>query len=422
MKRTIASLKDEVRTISVCLLLVLLPVIAVEAQSNEDTSPFEVSVSYIGDFFVNTTGGNSQGAAYLDNFDVNLEANFERLPFGLSGTTFYIYGLGNQGNSISSLAGDIQGVSNIEAENSWKIFEFWVQKKFIFAKSSILFGLYDINSEFNALNSSLLFLNSSSGLDPTIALSGKMGPSTFPYTSIAVRLKVNVHKGIVFQGAVLDGVPSDPGNSRGTKVFLREEDGLFLIGELGLHSLSDGNLEFRNRTARLQEILSPGNGSDNNIGFGAWYYSKERDTWNGTGSAHEYGFYALGEYEFFKRENAAPKSTKIFARAGWANSEINILGSFYGGGIVLTGLLPSRPEDQTGIAIAHARGANPYINNTMLSSVRPQKAETNIEFTHQIVLDDYASIQPNAQYIINPGFDETLTNSFVAGIRLNIGF
>lgn len=401
--------------------MLLIP-ITVVAQDAEGDGPFKVSVSYIGDIFTNTNGGIKTGTVYLDNIDVNLEANFETLPFGLSGTTFYVYGLGNQGNSISSFAGDAQGISNIEAENSWRIFEFWAQKKFFLARSSILVGLYDINSEFNALNSSLLFLNSSSGLDPTIALSGEMGPSTFPHTSLAVRLKVNVYKGMVFQAAVLDGVPSNPENSRGTKVFLREEDGLFFIGELGLHSLSDQNLQMRSRTARLQEILSPGNGSDNNIGVGAWYYSKEKDNWDGTGSEHEYGVYALGEYEVLKREDALPKSIKVFARVGWSKPKTNMLGSFYGGGMVFTGLFPSRSADETGIAIASARAGSDFISNTMLSSNRPEKAETNIEFTHRIVLNDYANIQPNVQYVVNPGFDETLDNSLVVGIRLNIGF
>lgn len=227
---------------------------------------------------------------------------------------------------------------------------------------------------------------------------------------------------MVFQAAVLDGVPSNPENSRGTKVFLREEDGLFFIGELGLHSLKDQNLQMRNRTARLQELLSLGKGSDNNIGIGGWYYSRKKDTWAGTGAEHEYGVYALGEYELMNNENASPKSLKVFARGGWANSNTNILDSFYGGGVVLTGLLPSRTEDETGIAVAHAQGGSDYIINTMLSSNRPEKAETNIEFTHRVVVSDYANIQPNIQYIIDPGFDETLDNSLVVGVRLNIGF
>ncbi|HET8864985.1 MAG TPA: carbohydrate porin [Gracilimonas sp.] len=422
MRGSIALLRDTAGKLSASVLFMLLTSITVYAQAPEEDGPFKLSVSYIGDVFMNTTGGANTGIVYLDNIDVNLEANFETLPFGLSGTTFYVYGLGNQGNSISSLAGDVQGVSNIEAENSWRFFEFWVQKKFFLANSSLLVGLYDINSEFNALNSSLLFLNSSSGLDPTIALSGEMGPSTFPHTSLGVRLKVNMYKGIVFQGAVLDGVPSNPENSGGTKVFLREEDGLFFIGELALHSLRDQNLQMRNRTARLQEILSPGNGSDNNIGIGGWYYSRKTETWDGSGPEQEYGIYALGEYELLKREGASPKSIKVFARAGWTNSKTNMLDSFYGGGMVFKGLLPSRSADETGIAAAHARGGTGYLNNIMLSSGRTEKAETNIELTHQFVLNDYAKIRPNVQYVINPGFNETLDNALVTGIRLNIGF
>lgn len=110
-------------------LLVFFPVTAF-TQSSENENPYKVSVSYIGDLWGNLAGGVDSGFRYLDNIDVNLEIDFGVLPLGLEGTTLYVYGLGNQGNSISELAGDVQGISNIEVPNSWRFFEVWAQKKF----------------------------------------------------------------------------------------------------------------------------------------------------------------------------------------------------------------------------------------------------------------------------------------------------
>ncbi len=410
----------------ITLLMLTFFSLKANAQNAETdpSNPFKLSVAYTGDVFANTTGGNDTGIRYMDNIDVNLEVNMGDLPLGLQETTFYIYGLGNQGGSISSLAGDVQGISNIEAENSWRIFEFWVQKKFLLANSSLLLGLYDINSEFNVLNSSLLFLNSSHGLDPTIALSGRLGPSTFPYTSMAARLKINLYKGWVIQGAVLDGVPSNPANTKGTKIFLRENDGIFSIAEIGYHSFRGQDLQMRNRTARLQSILAPGIESNNKVAAGGWFYSEERISQSGVGTNLEYGFYALGEYELIKRDPKlkGPNNLRIFGRIGYSNPNVSITESYFGAGFTVRGLIPGRSHDQTGLAFASIMAGNEYINNTFTDGSRPQKFETNFELTHQVILNDYFRLQANIQYILNPGFNASLNNALIVGTRINIGF
>ena len=93
----------------------------------------ESSFTYTTDVFANVAGGAKQGIRGLDNVDVDLS-------FDVNDFTFYIYGLGNQGRSISELTGDIQGVSNIEAENSWRFYEAWVQKVFPSINSSVHFS------------------------------------------------------------------------------------------------------------------------------------------------------------------------------------------------------------------------------------------------------------------------------------------
>ena len=386
-------------------------------QDTQQESPYQFGVSYTGDVFSNIAGGNDTGIKYLDNIDVDLEIDFGKINSNLDGTSVFIYGMGNQGGSISALAGDLQGLDNIEAENSWRIYEFWGQQDFFSLKSSILVGLYDVNSEFNVLQSSALFLNSSHGIDPTIALTGVLGPSIFPYTSLGARLKVNPARGVIIQGAILDGVPSDPGNTRGTKVFLRKRDGVFMIGEIGYHS-SGGSLEARNRTTRLHNMLSPGIESDNNIAVGGWYYSKERNEFSDPGnSGNEYGVYALGEYQIFSREENSPQSLRVFARVGFANPEVNFLGQFFGAGIVAGGLFPNRPDDQSGLAIAHASASSDFVDTRFISGSRPEKAETNIEFSHQFMLSKHIQIQGNVQYIINPGLNASLNNAWVIGTR-----
>lgn len=409
----------------IILLVLSSNQLSAQTAPKPDADPFEVSVAYTGEFWGNITGGNSTGTRYLDNIDVNLEIDFGALPLGLRGTTVYVYGLGNQGGSISELTGDLQGISNIETDNSWRIFEVWAQKKFFLANSSILIGLYDINSEFNVLNSSLLFLNSSHGLDPTLALSGVLGPSTFPYTSLAGRIKVNPVGGWVFQAAVLDGIPSNPANPTGTKVFFRERDGLFFMAELGLYSVGREELQMRNRTARLQNLLArETDGIIYKFAAGAWAYSKKREGWQpDEDEFRDMGVYSLGEYRVYTEYEDVRQGLTVFGRLGLANEKVNRLSGYIGGGLVYRGLLKGRERDDFGLAVAHVINSSDFRDQSAISSVqKPEKAETNIELTYLTVLTSSVSLQGNVQYIINPGMNPVLDNALTAGVRLLLSF
>lgn len=392
----------------------------------EEKTPFQVSVAYTGEFWGNLYGGVETGTAYLDNIDVNLEIDFGELPLGLDGTTVYIYGLGNQGNSISRLIGDVQGASNIETQNSWRFFEIWAQKKLFLANSSILFGLYDINSEFNVLNSSLLFLNSSHGLDASLALSGVLGPSTFPYTSMGGRIKVNPANGWVFKAAVLDGIPSNPENTEGTKVFWRERDGLLYLAELALYSVRGGQLERRNRTARLQRLLDRGAADPRGYKFaiGGWAYSKKRPGWRQNESEErDIGIYAMGEYHIYAETEDPVQGLTIFGRMSIANDRINRLAGYLGGGMTYKGIIRGRPMDDIGISVAHAINSSVYRKvSPALNGRTAEKAETNFEFTYLSALSSSVSLQADLQYTINPNMNPGIPNSMAAALRMILSF
>lgn len=416
----------------ICLFLIFIlgytyhPRALAQSNSADEKNPFRVSVTYTGEFWGNLSGGVERGTAYLDNIDVNLEIDFEALPLGLEGTTVYIYGLGNQGNSISQLTGDLQGLSNIEAQNSWRFFEVWAQKKFFLANSSVLVGLYDINSEFNVLESSLLFLNSSHGLDASLALSGVLGPSTFPFTSLGGRFKINPSGGWVFKVAVLDGVPSNPANTRGTKIFWREDDGLIYLAELALYSIKGNQLERRSRTARLQRLLDRGAAERGGYKFaiGGWAYSQKRSGWiQDESEKRDLGLYAMGEYQIYSEPADPVQGITVFGRASIANEQINRLAGYLGGGITYRGLIDGRSRDDLGFSVAHAINSSAYRSVSLELNNRPsERAETNFEFTYLAVLNPSVSVQADLQYIMNPNMVPGTPNSLAVGARMLLSF
>lgn len=308
-------MKKVFSNIVIILFLLSLPN-TLEAQEGGILDSITTSVTYTSDIFANTTGGIDTGVRYLDNLDIEVESNWNDF-------TFFVYGLANQGSSISELVGDIQTVSNIEADNNWRIYEAWINIPINPLKSSLLVGLYNLNSEFDVNNTGGLFLNSSHGIGPDLSSSGINGPSIFPVTSLAARLKVNLIPGVTLKGAIFDAVPSDPLDTRGTKVRIRESEGSLMIGEISWFKRPEGG-----------QSIDRGVNEDSpfRVAAGLWKYSEERPGWDGELQL-DAGFYAIAEARVYSEKGDQGQGLALFARFGATNDEINQFASYLGTGL-----------------------------------------------------------------------------------------
>jgi len=379
----------------------------------------EAGITYTTDLFGNLAGGSDTGIRYLDNLDVELQFDTDA-GLGWGSAEFYIYGLANQGGSISELAGDLQGVSNIEAENSWRIYEFWLQKYFYGLRTSVLAGLYDLNAEFDVINTATLFINSSHGIGAEYALSGVLGPSIFPYTSIGIRLRSNPYKGLVLKAAALDGIPSNPENTEGTKIYFRERDGLLLAGEVAYYSAGEGSIA-RSRTGRIRRFLSRGVGDNNRFkaAVGGWIYTKERTGWD-LRSYRERGVYAFVEYRLLEDKEDPVRGLSAFGRFGLSNEKVSRLKGYGGAGLVYTGLIPDRPRDQLGLAMAIPVGSESFKEIREPAGIELENYELNVEATYRLQVRNFSFVQLDLQYVVNPSMVKARDNALVTGIRFQL--
>jgi porin len=379
----------------------------VTAQESESVfRDLETSFTYSSDLFVNTTGGFDTGVRYFDNIDVEV-------GFDLSGFDFHFYGLGNQGGNLSELTGDIQVVSNIEADNSWRIYEAWVNRSVDAIRTSFLFGLYDLNSEFDVINTGGLFMNSSHGIGPEYSSTGELGPSIFPLTSLAFRVKINPIPGVSVKGALLDAVPSDPDNTAGTTILLRESEGALIAGEIS----------FSQPTNDPGSLLDRGIDEESpwRIVLGGWKYSKEREGWLGEKES-DHGLYAVLESKLIREKSDADQGLSAFVRVGAANRDINRLNYYLGGGVVYTGPFPSRDADQFGIAVGLPINSDDFVETERLYNNDFTENELNTEVTYLLVISEVISFQLDAQYIMNPNQAPELGDAFAVGLRSTFSF
>lgn len=368
--------------------LMLFGLTAFEAGAEDSgiTSEF----GYTLDLVSNVSGGDETASVDLHYLDAAVSADIEEL-FSLDGVTAFAYAQYTNGNSISDLVGDAQGVSNIESGvEALRLQEFWFRKEFGTSGVSALLGLYDINSEFDGLVSTDFFVQSAHGIGTDIAQTGENGPSIFPVTSLTLKAEAELSDTLFLRGAIADGVPGDPDHPKRTTINLSAEDGTFMIGEG----------EYKTDEHRL-------------IG-GLWRYSADFDRFDGTRGQGNSGFYFGGEYAVGSATLDDPDAAIVFSRIGSANGEINPFGWYVSAGAVWT---QAGLNTRFGASVAHAITSDDYRTYTPDAA----NAETAIEVSADLEANEYLSFQPYAQYILNPGADATFDDALALGIRLSTG-
>ncbi len=417
------------RQLTALAALITSPLAAQDGASHGIT----LDASYVGDVMGAVAGGIRQDVVYLDNLDLKLHLDGHQL-LNWPGALGFLYVLSNRGTSPETVVGDAQSVSNIAAPRAWRLYEAWLQQNLLQGRLSLLAGLYDLNTEFDVIESAGLFLNSSFGIGPEFAGSGHNGPSIFPVTSLGFRVKYKPHPSFYIEGLVADGVPGDTARPSATRVSLGGGDGGLLAAEVAV--LSGGTdqpeptthrVEAHSRSRRVGRG-QPDVSYDGKVALGGWVYTGRFEDLTAAPSpgpattvTGSYGIYLLAERTLY-REGDGEQGLTVFGRAGLARSRVNRFAAYTGGGAVYAGLLPGRPEDESGIAVAVAFNSSSYRDWAAAQGPRPEAAETAVELSYRAQINSWFALQPDLQYIFNPGTVPGRRNAWVLGLRGELAF
>ena len=358
----------------ILVIVYILPIMFLQASQDWLESEAVLTMESV----TNLKGGLEQKTGYLENIDLTFSVDSEKADLWSNGTLF-IYFLNNTGDNPTDFIGDTQGSSNIESYDTFKLYEFWYEQNI--GELSILFGLHDYNSEFDALDGASLLFGSSFGISPDIS---QMSPSIFPTTSLALRVLWQNETGIYIRSAVYDGIPGNPEDENGTHVILGKKDGLFYGVESGIES---EGLKFA---------------------LGAWYHASEVVDFSGIQRDANGGFYAIGEFNI-------GGNNSLFFQSGHAQSDRNAIDNYIGVGWHTSALFAS--DDEAGIGIARAMPSDTNKSNNNL-----ENAETAYELTYSYTFNDNLTIKPSFQYISSPSMSKTIDDATIFACRAELSF
>jgi len=324
----------------------------------------------------------------LDKADVT--ATFAGSDHGLPGWSGFVDLQATDATDFSgNIVGDLQGVSNIDAPAGVRVLDAWFAYG-IEGTGGFKAGLIDLNSEFDVTQTAALFLNSSHGIGPDFAQSGENGPSIFPSTGLGLSGYWMPGDHWQLKAGVFEGTPGDPAHPGRESISLTGREGVLLVAEV------------RNRPS-----------SNWVLAFGGWAYTAAFDTLAGGSSHGNAGLYAMTEAKLTSVDGHDDQGLNGWVRVGFANSAINPVEAYVGGGVVYTGVFSD--TDQAGFAVAAARIGDAAKLNLGLGD-----SETTLEATYSYVLFDWLTVQPDVQYVLSPGADPAIDDALVVGSRISL--
>ncbi|WP_313953469.1 carbohydrate porin [Accumulibacter sp.] len=389
-------------------------------------SGVQVELLYTADYLRNNSGGLKHGGAWMGHADLILQLDGEKL-LGWQGGSAYLQLISNSGGRVNlNYVGSLMGVDNIEAPvNRSGIFQAWLQQSFLDDKASLRAGLYPIDSEFYVTASSGVFLHPSFGMSAEAGDFGTLaGPSIYPTSTWAARLRVDPDPAWYAMLAVTRGVSSDRAATAGPNISWQQGSGSMLIGEVGL-SPAELGLKLGDTASASKE--GDGFKPISKLALGAWRFTPQFpelvavDTAGDPKNATHWGAYVLGEQTLYRVPDSSRNLTG-FVRYGFTDGKTNNIDYSVSAGIAWQGVFAGREDDVFGIAAtrAHVGPQGRQLLASDLGAPLSASAETVVEVTYQAQLARGVIVQPLIQRILNPGL--SLADATVAGARLQVAF
>jgi porin len=368
------------------------------AQPGVEDKAFTIEVGVTGDFVRNFRGGLKQDMNYLGMESMILRFDTEAAGWWKGGT-LVMHGINTHGGTPgSTLTGDFQVFSNIEAGDHTGFYELtYVQTLGDF---TILAGQHDLNTEFVTTSSTDLFLNSSFGIMPTVSLNTPA--SIFPLAAPCLALRWEPDGLWTYRAAVYDGNPGDMETNRYNMQWkMSREEGVMAIAEAEMDRTHGGIGKGTLKIGGFYHTGSFEDMADTNL------------TWTSN-----YGAYLTLHRIMKPSDGYHDEGINGFIQFGVAPRDRNVAAFYAAAGIRSFSPIPTRTHDLIGLSVAHLGTGNRWQS----LSGDNQKGETSLELTYLLQINDIYSIQPDLQFILNPGANAQVKDALVGIIRFAIAF
>jgi porin len=384
----------------------------------------EVGGVYYGEAFGNW-GGFDQGVEYDGVLELYVKADMHKLGFW-KGLCFHADGYQIHGNSITAAnIGSLMPVSNLEATDATRLFELWFEQHLFNDKLAVKFGQLAADAEFVISEGGGYFLNGTWGWPSITAADLPSGGPAYPLATPGVRVALNPNDKFGVMVAVYNGDPAptcaneDPQRCNDHGLDFELDDPPLLMAE-GAYKYNQDKLA-------------------GTIKIGGWHhfgeFEHQRFDSGGaliavTGNSgrpldHNWGLYGIIDQLIWRVPGSEEsKGVGVFARFIGAPADRNLIDFYFDGGVTFTGMIRGRPDDAFAIGFAYTNISD-QVSAFDVDFGEPvaRNYEALIEICYTYQINPGWSVQPNFQYIFQPGGNVAgVEDATVLGARTSIAF
>jgi porin len=359
------------------------------------------TVFYATDLQASVAGGLRRGEAYAGQFSVEIDANLEKLA-GLTGLRFDVSGTWSSGTDLSLDVGNTFIVAQYFEGRQVRLSNMYFEQSLFDGCLAVKAGRFSTGSEFltspidfsfvnEALNPILLAVQENvPGVtaDPNATWGGRVAVKPTPALSLAV--------GAFYSDPTLNQLTAN-----GTEFGITSAAGYFVVGEVSYFVHAENNAP----------------GLPGRYRLGGYYDSNQYASLSDPGlqQTGNYGLYVMGEQMVFREGGpGSAQGLSLFGALIYApRASINPIPWFASAGASYRGLLPRRDRDTAAFALYYG-GFSRYLPG--------QTYELVLEWTYAIALGRRLTVQPDVQYVINPGGVSSVGNAVVLGAQVAIEF
>jgi len=402
---------------------------------------FKYQLNYLGDLFHNQSGGLKRGTAYSSRLELVVDGDLEKAA-GWSGAAVHANAYLINGSGPSrSWVGNLMAVSDVEALPATRLYEAWLEQKFADGKIALRAGQLGADTEFIVSNYAALVINGTFGWPAITGADLPSGGPAYPLATPAVRLgfyptdKVSLLVG-VFNGDPAGSSNPDPQVANRHGLNFRVSDPAFVISEIQVKYGDDKSPDRLSGTAKLGVWTHFGKFADQRRGADGLSLADPASAGEALRRRGNRGVYGVVDQQVYRLADDPAKGVGLFARIAGAPGDRNLVDFYADAGVLVTGMIPNRPDDGVSAAVAYARisRATAALDQDMIrfSSIPGpvRSSEMLLEATYSAQLVPGWTLQPNVQYVIRPGGGAAdpnmptrpLRNAVIVGLRTTFKF
>jgi porin len=398
----------------------------------------------------NATGGIRQGADYDGLLQLDLQLDTQR-ALGWQGGTFNVSALQIHGRNLSADNLDtLQTASGIEADRSTRLWELWYQQQFGDEDTfDIRIGQQSLDQEFMVSQHALVFVNTMFGWPAVPSYDMPGGGPAYPLSALGVRLKGRPTDSLTVLGGLFNGNPApndalgDPQKADASGTRFPLDGGALAIVELQYSYPAEGAMVYPNQPQPLAGVYKVGlwydtdSFADQEIDNAGRSLASSQSTGIPRSHRGDYAFYAVMDQMIWRDPNDDDRNWNFFFRPmGTPLADRNLIDFSMNAGFVMHEPILLRDDDNFGIGMGYVHVSNRAADldrDTGIFSGRYypiRSGETFIEVTYQYELTPWCQLQPDFQYVFNPGggvpnpteHGAAVRDEAVFGLRVNIFF